>query len=264
MILDSLTHVTQDGQWFQTQHRADVETLLASMQDANVSRSMLVGMPGALSTNANTLKVANRYPDQFIPIAALELLERSQQEIEHQIRLFKQDGFLGLKIHPRLSGVSIEDKRIAQAMAMAGEYDLPVLLCTVCKPPHPPLTSPITSILQGLCQENPKTRIILLHGGYTNLLELSELIRPLENVLLDLSATLPRFYQTSLGLDIQFLVRTFEKRLCVGSDFPEYSYSDVLHAFKYLGFSASELSEKGILGSNLFRMIQGAVHAPVG
>ena len=102
----------------------------------------------------------------------------------------------------------------------------------------------ITRILR----QHSKVKTVLLHGGYYNLLAVSEEVRNLENVLLDLSATLTRFYDSSVGNDIKFLYRTFEKRLCVGTDFPEYNYGDVLKALDFIGINKPG---KGILGNNL-------------
>jgi hypothetical protein len=68
-----------------------------------------------------------------------------------------------------------------------------------------------------------------------------------ENYLLDLSMTMMRYKGSSIELDIKFLFENLDERICIGSDFPEYSiqktkerfielYPQTPHLVKYIKF----------------------------
>lgn len=72
-------------------------------------------------------------------------------------------------------------------------------------------------------------------------------------MLLDLSLTLPRFAGSSIGQDIKFLFNTFEKRIVLGSDFPEYTFSDIYKSLRLLDISVGDFIGVGPFGENLMR-----------
>lgn len=121
-----------------------------------------------------------------------------------------------------------------------------------------PLGRPVYDVLYEICLNNLQSKIILLHGGYCELLETSEMIRPLGNVILDLSYTLLRFRETHLVDDIKFLFQTFDRRICIGSDFPENTISDVIKVIeeKKLAEGLNETSIGNILHDNLARLFK--------
>ena len=155
-------------------------------------------------------------------------------------------GAKGLKIHPRWSGISLDDPLIDLVFNVAKERDIPVFLCTVTTGIiH---SNYLPTIIGELVEKYDNVKIVLLHGGYLDLLATSEVIRQYENVILDLSATLCRFYDSSIGSDIKYLFRTFDKRICLGTDFPEYTYENVYAALRFLNI---EKGLDGPLGTNL-------------
>ena len=46
MIIDSLTHVTPNGQWFSTSHDASEVRLLREMDEAGVDKAVFSRVPG--------------------------------------------------------------------------------------------------------------------------------------------------------------------------------------------------------------------------
>ncbi len=127
------------------------------------------------------------------------------------------------------------------------------MLCTVF---NRALSISPTHTLAKISSNFPNLKVIFVHGGHTNLLSVAESIRNNENILLDLSFTLSRYYDSSLGLDINYLIRNFDKRICIGTDFPENSYEDVFKAIKFLNHDIDGLKEKGILGKNIFEFLE--------
>ena len=64
----------------------------------------------------------------------------------------------------------------------------------------------------------------------------------LNNTLLDLSLTLCKYAGSSLDMDIQFLFKSFDRRVCIGSDHPEIRLSQVRERFNH--FAANTAKEK--------------------
>jgi predicted TIM-barrel fold metal-dependent hydrolase len=58
-----------------------------------------------------------------------------------------------------------------------------------------------------------------------------EIARAFNNVLLDLSFTINKYIGSSLDLDIKYLFESFDQRICIGSDFPQYSISEMRNRF---------------------------------
>ncbi len=251
MIVDALTHITEDGKWLCGDFDASLSALLESMQKNAVDMAVLAGIP-TFSDNRLILDACCRHPSHFIPVCGIDTgmpLENITQAVKEAAAL----GFMGIKIHPRLSGTTFLSEGVHTAIKTAGRHNLTAMICTIQRPPMSPLGRPLYDILHELCTKHDETRLILVHGGYFEVLATSEVIRPLENVLLDVSLTVTRFARSSIGNDIAFLLDTFEKRLCIGSDFPEGDMGRVLNTLTGLGYTQKILEEGGILGANILR-----------
>lgn len=250
MIIDSLSHITFDAKWFSTNYDASLERLLAEMKKANVDKSVLVGMPN-LDDDDLILDASKNHSDKFIPISGMALKDLSKEEIEQKILDLKTKGFAGIKIHPRFSGVSLISREINYALSSADKYNMPVMLCTIHRPPSKPLGRPLYDVIHELCDQHQNTKMLLLHGGYYELLATSEIVRPYENVLLDLSFTIMRFVESSIMNDMRYLFKTFDRRICIGSDYPEYTFSQVKAVVESNCFDEDKINN--ILGNNLNR-----------
>lgn len=229
-IFDSLSHIKKNSNWYNTVHDASLNRLLLQFEKG-LTKTLLVGMPG---DDINYLiEVSNQYSEQIIPIAPIEYTQyTSLGELEKQILNYKNLGFKGIKIHPRFLNTNLADSKIIEIIKLSGKYNLVSLLCTLHRFPSKPLRRPIHDMLHEICDETKDSKTILLHGGYFDVLATSEMIRGYDNVLLDLSKTIIRFQETSIINDIRFLFKTFDNRICIGSDFPEHTIYDVLNVIE--------------------------------
>lgn len=248
-IFDSLTHIKEDGSWYDTDINSSMDRLLEQFDSSNLSKSLLVGMPG--DNHEFLIDIAKKYNNRFIPISAIEFdNDASKEKLEKKILRLKTAGFKGIKIHPRLLKTNLNDDRISESISLANKHDIVSLVCTVHRHPSLPLKRPLSDAIHELCLRNSESKIILLHGGYYDLLATSEHIRNFENVLLDLSATIMRFKDTHIMQDIVYLFKSFDKRMCIGSDFPEFTIADVVNVVENHILKQHDIDEEKV--KNIF------------
>jgi predicted TIM-barrel fold metal-dependent hydrolase len=144
-------------------------------------------------------------------------------------------GFRGIKLHPRFSGLTRRLGLLGPTLRAAGEAGLVVFLCTYLhgRLADYPGTDPLFDLVESLRQA-PTTRVVLVHGGDVRLLQYAELVRHNPNLLLDLSLTLMKYAGSSLDADLRFLFRHLDQRICIGTDWPEYSAQAVRARFEDL------------------------------
>src|ERR1041384_2030081 len=68
-ILDSLTHITPDGRWFNTALDASESRLLREMDDTGVEKAVVVALAGAIP-NDFVLEACRRHAARLIPGAS--------------------------------------------------------------------------------------------------------------------------------------------------------------------------------------------------
>ena len=248
MIFDSLTHITGDGTWFDTGLDASLERLLRSCGESGVSRALLVGLPG-IATNDLILSAAEEYEGLFVPIAGFNpIVPEGDSSIREALYDISKDGFRGIKLHPRFGGYHPLEERVKQTISEAGKCGLAVLICTVWNHPTPPLKMPVWQIMDELCRINLDTKIVFLHGGYLDFFAAIEALKGYDNALLDLSCTFLR-YMNVFKDKFLFVFNKFDKKVVIGSDYPENTFSEVLEAIDELNLQ--ETKKNNILHNNL-------------
>ena len=168
---------------------------------------------------------------QLVPIAGYHPIRDAAPDA---LRKLRDMGFCGIKIHPRFSGLTNSLETLAPTLQYAGEVGLIVFLCTYlhCGLTAYPKADPLHSIVN-LLRETPQTRVVLVHGGDVNLLRFAEVVRFNNNLLLDLSMSMMKYEGSSIDQDIDFLFRRFDRRICIGTDWPEYSHQEVRERFEH-------------------------------
>jgi predicted TIM-barrel fold metal-dependent hydrolase len=161
-----------------------------------------------------------------------------------------------IKIHPRYTGMEISGPTLGNALAAAGAHDLAVFFCTYQHSAiqQYPSEDPFFSLVAAL-KAAPRTKLILVHGGDVQLLKYAELVRFNPNLLLDLSLTIMKYAGSSLDRDIFFLFRQFDRRICVGSDHPEYGHHEVRNRFEELAWGVPRDKIENIAFRNILRFI---------
>jgi predicted TIM-barrel fold metal-dependent hydrolase len=101
-----------------------------------------------------------------------------------------------------------------------------------CRIDRYPVADPFYSLVK-VIKQAPDTRVVLVHGGDVEILKYAEIVRFNDNLLLDLSMTITKYQGSSLDSDIKFLFRNFDRRICIGTDHPEYSHKLLRERFEY-------------------------------
>ena len=257
-FFDSLTHVTADGSWFGERHcDASLPRLLSDMDTAGVYRACLVSIAGYVD-NEVILASAKARPDRFVPIAGINpSILATTRRVEAVIRQVKAAGFAGIKLHPRLNGFDPLDPKMIAAVEACGEQGLVVLLDTLFRRKGL-ATRHAPDVIDFLAAACPDTRILLLHGTGPTMMELYEIVRCNDHLMLDLSFTMMRYRGSDrLDADMNFLFKSTDQLVTIGSDFPEYSPAATLQRFQSLCQGVEPHRIDNVTHRNLERLFQG-------
>jgi len=224
-VFDSLAHPVAKGIWFGKEVGNTFKALQVDLLANNIIGACAVSLP-PMSDEELLLFYQSCIEESeaiLYPVAAINFTE---QDFKKKISLIKNIGFKAVKIHPRLSGLNMESdfEKIAEVFRLCQQHELIVFFCTyyhtsIINTPEMPLIFYITRLLK----QAPELKLILLHGGDVSLMQFAQLARFNPNILIDLSYTFIKFAGSSVDSDIKYLMNNFEKRICIGSDYPDFS-----------------------------------------
>lgn len=252
-IFDSLAHPTLSGDWLGRGIQAGFDALDRDLGSAGMPLACAIGLAGIEGYEHEAFAQACRRYPRLVPIAGVDPLADGDLQAMRRLRAL---GFAGIKLHPRFSGFTRRLGTLGPLLKAAGEAGLVVFLCTYmhCRLPDHPGTDPLQDIVESLRQA-PQTRVVLVHGGDVQLLRYAELVRHNPNLLLDLSMTLMKYAGSSLDLDLRFLLSSFDRRVCIGTDWPEYSPQAVRVRFEALGAGLPDDKRHNAAMGNLARFL---------
>lgn len=256
MFFDALAHPTLNGRWLDGRKGETFLQLYDNAKDNNIVKVVCCGLPGVGAyAHESFFSEATKFGNFFFPVAALT--EKDRADIEGSIAKISKIGFRAIKIHPRLLNQQIDRKWLSMVIQLSHENKLVVFLCTYyhCKCAQMPIADPFWEIV-GAISDNPTAKIILVHGGGVHLLQYCELVRFNDNILLDLSLTFMKYNLSSIDMDIDFIFKNFDRRVCIGSDHPEWSYAAVNEKIKKITYNLSLCKRDNILKNNLMSFLK--------
>ena len=222
MIFDSLVHPTLSGKFLSAKADTSFESVSKRVKDAGLMGACAVGIAGHNKYNHKEFFAECAKYENLYPVAGFDFKEKIKNEFAEIVDL----GFKAIKVHPRLSGASYSDEKLIDVINLAFENNIVVFLCTYN---YEDLSSEDKCLkyesLIEILRESKPAKTILLHGGVLDLLKYSELVRNNDNLLLDLSYTFLKFKSSSLDKDIEFLFENFDRRICIGSDYPDFDFN---------------------------------------
>ena len=255
-IFDSLTHPTLDGNWIMPKYPAcaGIRELLVEMHQYHICGAFAVGMRGLGNYDEDTFiqMIKSSQNSNLFPIAFYVFVQKNREIIYNDLLNIKNKGYVGIKLHPRMGGFTMEDELLHYVIDIANELGLVVLLCTYFYSNQIESSkNNINSLIEMLTRIKSNSRVILLHGGGVRLLEMMEVVRAFPNTLLDLSLTMCKYAGSSLDMDIQFLFTHFDRRVCVGTDYPEISHKQLRERFDYFASNTTREKAENIAYKNI-------------
>jgi len=254
-LFDSLTHITADGSWMgERRYDASLGHLLREMDAAGVGRACLVTIADH-GDNDVTLAAARAHPQRFVPIAGLNPRPLpTLRRVEVAVADLAAQGFAGIKLHPRLNGYDPLDEKCIALIDAAAKHDLVIFLDTLFRRKGL-ATRHAPDVIDYLAAACPDTRMVLLHGTGPTMMELYEIVRCNDHLILDLSFTIMRYRGSDrLDADMRFLFQTTDQLVTIGSDFPEYSPAQMLERFRQLTAGIEPHRIDNITHKNLERL----------
>lgn len=258
-LFDCLTHPTLSGNWHSDSEYncADMGLLLNHMEDCNVQWAFAVGMKGIGDYDEDRYSTFVRsFHSHIFPIAYFDFAGiRGSHAVRQSIISLKGKAYRGIKIHPRHSRISLKNPLIPQVISHAREHGLVVMLCTYLYDMH---ANSYFNNLENLCallHEIRDCKIILLHAGTVRLMEMIEIARSYTNVLLDLSFTLCKYEGSSIDMDIAYAFKNFDRRICIGSDYPEFPLKKMRERYEYFCIGLDQIKQKNIASGNLLNFL---------
>ncbi|WP_108444429.1 amidohydrolase family protein [Halomonas denitrificans] len=254
-FFDSLTHVSKDGSWLgRNQFDAGLERLLVEAKRIPDYRACLVNIHG-YQDNDHLEEVARRYPELFVPIAGFDpSIHENEKSIRKELAELSERNFAGIKLHPRLNGYDPLDKNCIYTIREASSFNLVVFIDTLFRQLRV-MTRHTPDIIDKIAHSCPDSKIVLLHGGGTSMLDVYEVVRMRKNLTMDISFSMMRYRGSSLDMDIKFIARTLDQRVTFGSDFPEYTPKECLDVALRLVENLPENKVENIFHLNLTHVL---------
>jgi predicted TIM-barrel fold metal-dependent hydrolase len=257
-IVDSLTHPTLSGTWLgkAIDPAASFDRLTAEMASSNIERACAIGMWGLDGYAHELFAAACRRHPELIPVAGFRPVDASSDAAE--LDRIRDLGFVGVKIHPRFSQLDLrESAQLGGSMEAAAQRGLTIWFCTYqhCALESWPEIDPFQALVR-LLKAAPTARVILVHGGDIDVMRHMQLVRFNDRLLLDLSMTLCKYPGSSLDLDLAFLFRQFDRRICIGSDWPQHTAAETRDRFEQFAHGIDSERAARIAGRNLLDFLK--------
>ena len=238
-IFDSLAHPTLSGTYLGQVHDASFGTLRESMNAHGILGvcAMTISAVGehydarAFAHQCRRLSEPPIYPVAMIePAWCRDELRILKSKFEDLVRM----GYRAVKIHPRFLGQNTNWDKLLDLVRGAAAAKLVIFLCTWWHDSATamPTTNPFFDIIR-MASTEPGTKMILMHGGGSDVLRYAELVKANPNLLLDVSCTICR-YEGVMDAELRYLMTYCDQRMCIGSDFPEFSQERLRQRFETL------------------------------
>lgn len=198
--------------------------LIALMDKAGVHQICLAAWyrPGsAIFSNEEVAQYTRAYPSRIYGLASVNLHDpvAAVKELDHYVRV---EGFKGLRIVPWLWNLPPTDAHYWPLFVKCIELDIPFLTQVGHTGPLCPseVGRPIPYI-DTIALKFPELKIICGHIGHPWTAEMVAVAWKHENVYIDTSAHLPKYYPPEL---IRFANTTGRKKVMFGTNFPQLDW----------------------------------------
>lgn len=257
MIIDANVHITAHGGWFNTPHDASLNRLRACIEEAGIEAAIAVPLPGTIGNKEQEQLIAG---DKKIIHACTfnPALYATPDEAAEAFRIEFGDGKKRfVKFHNRFGKYHAADERFYAVIRANDALEVPMVIgvCGLLHDRNTPGAIDPAVYFFDLGQSMRNSKLIIMHGGGTRILQIAEMCRDLHHVFIDLSMTLSKYKSTSVAGDIRWLCHHYDRRIIWASDFPEVSILQALKDFDEVVGPMSEEKRANILGQNIANLL---------
>jgi len=244
----------QSGSGKMLEQGLTTEQIIEAMDRAVIQRLMVSAWhrPGQwVHHNNDIAKMVNQYPERFSGVAAVNL-EKPVEAVRELDRAVKELGFKALRVVPWLWNRPPNDKFYFPLYVKCIELD--IVFCTQVGhtgPLMPSETGRPIPYLDEVALTFPELKIVAGHIGFPWTDEMIGLAWKHENIYIDTSAYLPRYYPAQL---LQYMKTYGQDKVLFGTNFPQLSLEKCVEQVYELGLS-EEVQAK-FLGKNAQRVFK--------
>lgn len=254
-IFDSLSHPSLDGSWVSTRGNGQnsFPEVISEMQKAGVHWAWAVSMGTDKGYDPTLYPKACTEADIVLLPAAFARPSDfcNDNEVEDWVIEKREQGFRGIKLHPRIGDFDFRHPRLPSIITAANRQGLIPFICTYLyssnQNPSHLTTESVRMFLHSIFDQ----KLVLLHGGGAKLLEFAEITRHFRKVMLDISWTMCEYANSSVELDLVYVLDRCRHRVCIGSDSPDFSPGQMRIRFEKLTESFSIEHREQIAFRNL-------------
>jgi len=248
------------------------EGLIEEMDSNNIDKAIV--FPLAFPENAEQLNILNeftinsvsKYSKRLIGFAVI-----APSDIAASIKLLeqviKEDQLRGIKIHPSMQRVFMNDPLLDPIYEFATQADIPILFHSGAGPSGQSDKYSQPSLIEDVLIKHKGLKVILAHMGRPFYEETAYILRKYGNVFADISANKGRKGGPALLRHVLMFLHTYAgaaERLIFGTDYPVFTFHDYLNQVhtaleggmfggEKIDFTQDEI--EGILGKNILRLI---------
>jgi len=223
--------------------------LLRTMDEAGIDKGLALGVGIKASVVARTNEFIGTVPrDRLVPMGTVH----PELSVDENMRSLKDNGIVGVKLHPLFQALSLSDPRVRDICAALAEAGMPVISHVGAGGDDDANDRGAPSALRTLADALPTLNLIACHyGGYHRLDEAEE------NVVGSRVTLETSWPPTVADLDKERIVALIRRhgadRVVYGSDWPMADPAAEIAAIRNLGLTQEEAD--GILGGNAARLL---------
>jgi len=223
--------------------------LLETMDGAGIDKALALGVALKASTVARTNEFIGSVPrDRLVPFGTVH----PDLPVEENLKHLKDNGIVGVKLHPLFQSVSLGDPKLHEILAALAEEPIVVVTHVGAGADEAANDRGAPALLRKLADALPHLKLIACHyGGYHRLDEAEEHVVG-SGVTLETSWP-PTMALLEPGRVVNLIRRHGADRVVFGSDWPMADPVAEIAAIRNLGLTREE--EDGILGGNLARIL---------
>jgi len=227
----------QSGSALLLENGLTAEQIVAEMDRAGIQTLMLSAWhrPGTwIFGNDLIAEMVAEFPDRFVGVAAVNL-ENPVEAVRELDRAVNQLGFKALRVVPWLWKLPPNDKLYFPLYVKCIELDIP--FCTQVGhtgPLMPSETGRPVPYLDEVALIFPELKIVAGHIGHPWTDEMIGVAWKHENVYIDTSAYLPRYYPPQL---LHYMKTYGQNKVLFGSNFPQLSLEKCVQQVNELGLT---------------------------